>query len=771
MSTLNIDKCTLPAQYIPGQIYHSRMPNFVDPADLLLLDQESVLKAMMRKSGGMTGDRTQTPGIFQRMISYAYMPVLDMQRAVRNQLDEGQQRSIKGYVDLVTIGLRLSESTVDSWIGGFGGIPPNDIPPVLKDEYLYEKALWAAKETQYRGVLQHPSDEMKQWMDNLGLTFGMLEEALVNPFGIDADPFRYVSSDVMLRMRDLGLFALKTPKKYGGQGLNQREYDKVIRALVKTMSGTIGASVGAHCTLGSSPLVMFGTETQKELYLHELAKGIYLCAFALTERGSGTDAIDSAGTIAKKVGDKYILNGTKTFITNAHRAGLMFTFAKIDDGSGELTPAVFIVDLPFRNTDSRDLMNAKRKILAKGELGELTSEEKRAMDEANLSSSEKRALNQEGKIILSNPLDLMMIRGSIQAYIEFKDFTLPVKKDIDSQKVESILGGNEGIGQGAKQIFNSLNSGRAGFGSFCAEAASAALDLAVIEAVQRGRFAVYGGRLADLPKVKEYISEAAVRSYALNATAKLTTHLIDTYPNMNIIAEAAAIKAFATEEAWGIVPAVARIFGGAGTMKGFPVELMFRDMWIPLIVEGVNEALKQHLVLVSARPAMKAQKALKGNMDGIKEAWKIIKGNLHFEKGDLSFWDAHWVKRQTERLSRRALILGMVHGTKTALQQKEILKIADRAIGLYAACAVLLRLQELSEPQTLKEKAEKLALEQYIMNAKSGKNEYPEKIANLLIDDAMIRVGEMRAENDRLVKSQAEKLSARATELSTTKAA
>ena len=760
MSTISVhDSVRIPSFHVPGQIYHEGMPNFVDPADLLLLDQDQILTDMMRKTGGMTGDRNQTPGVFARMISYGHMPINDMQAAWRNGLTGAAETSIRAFTDLINVGLRPAESVIDSWIQGYGGKPPHDIPPMIRREYDYEKALFRARESQFHSVLEHPSDAMHDWMERLSLTSGILEQALINPYAIDSDPYPFIKSDELLRMRELGLFALKIPKEYGGLDLNQREYDRVLRAVIRSMSGTMGGIVSAHSTIGSAPLVHYGTDAQRRFYLPEIAKGLSLCAFGLTERGSGTDAIDGASTTAKRDGDNYVMNGSKIFITNTQRAGVMFVLAKLVDGAGESKPTVFIVDLPFRITDSVDLMNAKRKTLAKGELGELSEAESKALAEANLSESEKRALNQEGAIIISNPLDLMMIRGSNQAYIEFKDFKLPVVKDINGTKVESILGGQEGIGAGAKQIFNSLNKGRAGFGSFCAEGATAAFEAAVIEAVQRSRFPLYGGRLADLPKVKEYISKMAVKVAALNAVSELTTRLIDTYPNMNIIAESAAIKAYATEEAWEIIPTVARMFGGMGTMKGSPIELMLRDMWIPLIVEGVNEALKQHLVLVSSKPAMRAQKALGLKMEGIKEAWNVLAGRFKYEKGDLGLSDAWWIQRQTKKVSWDALMLGKKYGNKTALHQNEILDIADRAIDLYVATAVLIKLQDLQKPETLKEKAEKRALEQFITNMSAGKGneKYPPEIANLYIDNAMVEVGQLRYQNGVLIQEQLRK--------------
>ena len=436
--------------------------------------------------------------------------------------------------------------------------------------------------------------------------------------------------------------------------------------------------------------------------------------------------------------------------------------ANADMGGEQLKPTVFILELPFRITDSKDLMNAKRKILAKGLLGELTSEEKEAFRSAKLTESEIRGLrlNEKGAICISEPLDGNTIRGSMQAYIEFKDCEL---KNKNEDGIDIVLGGEEKIGGAAESIFNSLNAGRGGFGTFCAEASRGAFEIGIIEGVQRERFKAMGGRLADLKKLKSYYSEMAVKVAVVNATAELTTALINKFPHMNIIGEAAAIKALGTEEAWDIAQTVCRIHGGMGTMKGQVSELLLRDLWIPMIVEGVNEALKQHMVLVGSKPAMNDRKTLAGKL-------RILAKRFHFEKGPFNFWDALRLTGRTELLSARALITGARYGDKTMLEQDKLLALADKGIEIYTVVAVLLKLQQIAahkkeerkenKPLTLeqmREDAEEAALKQYIKNDKwfgllTMFNKYPHILADNYIDVAGIEVSRQRATDDDLVR-------------------
>ena len=690
MSTINVNnKLNLP--YLPGLLHHNSK-GFTDIDGDTQVDQNALVDDMMKKSGGgMLGEKGQELGIFQRAISYSYMAVKDMSAALAEKLSPEQEESIKAFNKLVGLGLRPSKTTIDNWIGGYYGAKPGDIPPTLQGIYNYEKMIWGVKEAVAKNTLENPQGKLKEWMDKLNVTPNTLGEALVNPFQMDEDV--YISEEVLLRMKDLGLFKLKIPAQYGGLGFKQKEYDKVLRNMIHTMSGALGGIVSAHSTIGSTPLVKYGTEAQREYYLPRIAKGEGLCAFGLTEPESGTDAVDKAETTAAHSADgkDWILNGRKVFITNAHRSSLMFIMAKVDDGSGDLKPTVFIKELPFRISDTKEEIDRKRKELEK-----------------------------EG-IYISNPLLGNTIRGSNQAYIEFHNAKIPT---VNEDGIESILGGKEAIGAGAKIIFNSLNAGRAGFGTFSAEAASEAFNLALIEAVQRKRFDIYGGTLADLPKIKKFISEMAIKVSALNAATEMTTALVDKYPNMNIIAEAEAIKIFATEEAWDIVQTATKMFGGQGTMKGQAIELMFRDLWIPLIVEGVNDALRQHMVGVASRPALKDSTSLGGMV-------RLMKSRFHYEQGDLGFMDALRVQRATKKVSFSALNLGRKYQKQTILKQNELIKLADRIIEQYVRTSAMLKLKNPTLP--LKERA---ALDQYVNNVQSGKREYPTWIADLYIDEA-----------------------------------
>jgi len=141
---------------------------------------------------------------------------------------------------------------------------------------------------------------------------------------------------------ELGLLAIDIPEKYGGMGLD------LLSSLVasEAMSGqaSFSGSVGAHTTIGSLPIVYFGTEAQKEKYLPKLATAELVGAYALTESGSGSDALGAkTKAVLSPDGKNYVLNGQKMWITNAGFGDVFTVFAKVD---GEKFTA-FIVERKF----------------------------------------------------------------------------------------------------------------------------------------------------------------------------------------------------------------------------------------------------------------------------------------------------------------------------------------------------------------------------------------------------------------------------------------
>jgi alkylation response protein AidB-like acyl-CoA dehydrogenase len=148
--------------------------------------------------------------------------------------------------------------------------------------------------------------------------------------------------DVVKKLGDMGLLGVIFPSEYGGAGLGYVDYALAIEEL-SAVDGSIGLTIAAHNSLGTNHIFIAGTEEQRRKYVPRLASGEWLAAWALTEHSSGSDAA-SARTTAVRKGDYYILNGSKTFITNGHYADVIVVIAVTDKNKATHGLSAFIVE-------------------------------------------------------------------------------------------------------------------------------------------------------------------------------------------------------------------------------------------------------------------------------------------------------------------------------------------------------------------------------------------------------------------------------------------
>ncbi len=163
--------------------------------------------------------------------------------------------------------------------------------------------------------------------------------------------------EIVNRMGELGLLGIPVSEKYNGAGMDYVSYIIAIHELSK-VSATLGVILSVHTSVGTFPILKFGTEKQKNFYIPKLATGEYLGAFALTEPGAGSDAANLK-TRAVKDGDDYILNGSKIFITNGGYADTYITFAVTDPNSGSKGISAFIVE---KDTPGFEIGKAEKKM-------------------------------------------------------------------------------------------------------------------------------------------------------------------------------------------------------------------------------------------------------------------------------------------------------------------------------------------------------------------------------------------------------------------------
>lgn len=181
------------------------------------------------------------------------------------------------------------------------------------------------------------TDELKM-MQQMVRQFSQREIApIVNKMETE----HYFPQEVINKMGEQGLMGISIPEKYGGSGMNFMNYVMTIHEISK-VSPAIGVILSVHTSVGTNPILEFGTEEQKSRYVTKLATGEYLGAFALTEPSAGSDASNIKLRATDK-GDHYILNGSKIFITNGKEADTFVTFAQLYNEVDYIGMSAFIV--------------------------------------------------------------------------------------------------------------------------------------------------------------------------------------------------------------------------------------------------------------------------------------------------------------------------------------------------------------------------------------------------------------------------------------------
>jgi alkylation response protein AidB-like acyl-CoA dehydrogenase len=373
-------------------------------------------------------------------------------------------------------------------------------------------------------------------------------------------------TSLLKKAGELGLLMIDIPEKYGGL-----ELDKATSMLVSEViskGGAFATTFGGHCGIGTLPIVFFGTEEQKEKYLPRLATGEIISCYALTEAGSGSDAL-AARARAELSADKthYVLNGEKTFITNGGFADLFIVFAKID---GE-NFSCFIVERDFGGL--------------------------------SVGAEEKK----------------MGIKGSSTVQVYLDNCRVPV---------ENLLGE---AGKGHKIAFNILNVGRFKLGVGCVGAAKIAFDDAVKYANARHQFgqAISGFGMIKNKIANMATSIYAVESMSYRTAGLLDAILepIDkTAPDApaqtmsgieEYAAECSIMKIKGSEMLDAVVDDVVQIYGGYGFLEDYPAERHYRDSRITRIYEGTNEINRM------LTPGLLLKRALKGDLALLPAARKL----------------------------------------------------------------------------------------------------------------------------------------------------
>jgi alkylation response protein AidB-like acyl-CoA dehydrogenase len=275
---------------------------------------------------------------------------------------------------------------------------------------------------------------------------------------------------------------------------------------------------------GGFPIVAAGTEEQKRRYLPRLAAGEITAAFSLSEPGSGSDAA-SLQTTAVRTGDRYLLNGTKMWVTNGSHAGVITLFATVDRGGGRSGVTAFLVEPGFPG-------------FALGKL--------------------------ERK---------MGIRGSPTVALHLTDCEVPVENRLGAE------------GDGFRIALGVLDGSRPAVGAQAVGIAQAALDAAVAYANERQQF---GQPIAAFQGIQFMLADMAMQVHAARLMIHHAAALVDRGAPRTAL-ESSMAKCFAGDTAMKVATDAVQIFGGYGYTRDYPVERLMRDAKITQIYEGTNQ--------------------------------------------------------------------------------------------------------------------------------------------------------------------------------------
>jgi butyryl-CoA dehydrogenase len=356
-----------------------------------------------------------------------------------------------------------------------------------------------------------------------------ITEEHVIPLRAELDEKEEFPWPIMRVCAEAGLFGVAIPEKYGGSGGGVFETCLVIEELSR---GCLGVAVSfAASSLCAYPIMLFGTEEQKQKYLPELASGRKLGAFAVTEADAGSD-VSSMKTEAIRDGKGYRLRGTKQWITNGGEADIYVVFAVTDKRRGPRGISGFIVE--------------------------------KGMPGFSFGKKERK----------------MGIRASATRELIFEDCWVPE---------ENLLGGKEGIG--LRAILNTFDMTRPGVGAQAVGVAQAAFEVALEYAKQRVQF---GQRIISFQAIQHMLADMATQIEAARSLVYAVARYIDSKPP-EFTKESAMAKLFASEIAMRVVEDAVQILGGYGYMRDFPVEKMMRDVKILQIYEGTNQIQRNNI--------------------------------------------------------------------------------------------------------------------------------------------------------------------------------
>lgn len=368
-----------------------------------------------------------------------------------------------------------------------------------------------------------PNFELSEELRMLRDSVRDFAEQEIAPTSAKRDAAHEFPTEIIKRCAEMQLMGMTIPEQFGGAGLGNLALSVMLEE-INRVDASVGVTLSVHNSLLGGPIIKFGSESVKNRYLPKLASGEFLGAYALTEPQAGSDS-SNLRLKAEKKGDRWILNGTKIWITSGDHAGLMIIFARTDTTVSKAKGiSAFVVE-----TSSKGFKVGKK-------------EEKCG------------------------------IRSSSTVEIICEDLEVPA---------ENMLGNP---GDGFKIAMDTLDGGRIGIASQSLGIHRACLDASVKYAKEREQF---NQPIGDFQAIQWKIADMATELDAARLLTHRAAWMRD--HGQPCSREASMAKLFASRACNHAADEAVQIHGGAGYTKDFPVERFYRDARITEIYEGVTD--------------------------------------------------------------------------------------------------------------------------------------------------------------------------------------
>ena len=343
------------------------------------------------------------------------------------------------------------------------------------------------------------------------------------------------------QMKAFGLFGATVPEEHGGLGLDVSTYARVIEELSRGWMSLAGV-INSHL-IAAQLITRFGTDEQRSRWLPQLASGERRGCFSLSEPDSGSDAA-ALRCRAARDGGEWVVNGTKMWVTNGERAGLVALLAR----TGDDEISCFLVD--------------------------------------------KEPGRHSGGITVSRKIDKLGYRGLETVEMSYVDHRMPADR---------LLGGEDGLGNGLRWALTALELGRINVAARGVGVAQAAFDAAFAYAQQRETF---GRPIVQHQAIAFKLAEMATKLHASRLMVRDAAARADAGERVDL--EAGMAKLFASETAAELALEAMRIHGGNGFTTEYPVERLYRDAPLMIIGEGTSEIQKLVISRALLRRAQEA---------------------------------------------------------------------------------------------------------------------------------------------------------------------